>query len=175
MKLESLDKDHYYHIYNRGINGENIFVNEENKRYFLQLLDKYLENKCSIYAYCLMNNHFHLLLKLDAEGDIVTQALSNLFNAYAKAFNKANERTGSLFKKHFKRIRIEDEGYLRKLVIYIHMNPKVHFNQDFETFKYSSYKTFLSVGRTKLKGAMYRIFLVVKIILYLCISRKMIS
>ena len=122
-----------------------------------------------------MNNHFHLLLKLDAEGDIVTQALSNLFNAYAKAFNKANERTGSLFKKHFKRIRIEDEGYLRKLVIYIHMNPKVHFNQDFETFKYSSYKTFLSVGRTKLKGAMYRIFLVVKIILYLCINRKMIS
>src|SRR4051812_7458976 len=99
MKLEVLDKDYTYHIYNRGINGETIFLNDENKKYFLKLIDKYLSDKCDVYAYCLMDNHFHILLTVTYESDIVTQRLSNMFNAYAKAFNKANSRTGSLFEK----------------------------------------------------------------------------
>lgn len=131
MKLETLDKDYTYHIYNRGINGETIFINDENKKYFLNLLDKYLSEKCAVYAYCLMNNHFHLLANIKSDGNDVTQALSNLFNAYAKAFNKANNRTGSLFEKHFKRIRVTDESYLRQLIVYIHLNPKHHFDLDF--------------------------------------------
>lgn len=151
MKLEPLDKGHYYHIYNRGINGENIFINGENKKYFLKLLDKYLQDKCSVLAYCLMNNHFHIMMRIDADETIVTQALSNLFNAYAKAFNKATDRTGSLFEKHFKRIRIEDEDYLRKLVVYIHMNPRVHFEEDFEHFRFSSYQAFLSDRDSKIE------------------------
>ena len=151
MKLEPLDKGYTYHIYNRGINGENIFTNDENKKYFLRLMDKYLTDKCAVYSYCLMNNHFHILIRVDAEEDMITQSLSNLFNAYAKAFNKATNRTGSLFEKHFKRIRIEDEDYQRKLIVYIHMNPKLHFNKDFENFKYSSYLTFLSNKKTKVE------------------------
>lgn len=151
MKLESLDKDYTYHIYNKGINGENIFINDENKTYFLKLMAKYLNDKSSIYAYCLMNNHFHILMKVNTSEGIVTQALSNFFNAYAKAFNKATERTESLFEKHFKRIRVENENYIRRLVAYIHLNPKHHFDEDFETFKYSSYPAFLSDRETKLE------------------------
>ena len=151
MKLEVLDKDYIYHIYNRGINGETIFFNDENKKYFLHLIDKYLHNKCDVYAYCLMDNHFHILFTVTCENDIVTQGLSNMFNAYAKAFNKSNNRTGSLFEKHFKRIRITDEHYLRKLIVYIHLNPKHHFDIDFTNFKYSSYKSFLTDRETKLK------------------------
>lgn len=150
MKLEALHKDSTYHIYNRGINGEAIFMNDENKKYFLKLLDKYLTDKSSLHAYCLMNNHFHFLLTVDVEDDKITQALSNLFNAYAKAFNKANSRTGSLFEKHFKRIKVSNEEYLRQLIVYIHLNPKHHFNLDFETYKYSSYQAFLSDKETKL-------------------------
>ena len=150
MKLEPLAKDNIYHIYNRGINGGNIFATAENKSYFLKLLDKHLDTSSSALAFCLMDNHFHLLLKIDTDGNIVTQNLSNLFNAYAKAFNKANDRTGSLFEKHFKRIKVDDENYLRQLVVYIHLNPKHHFDLDFTKFKYSSYNAFLSDKETKI-------------------------
>ena len=150
MKLEALDKDGTYHIYNRGINGETIFRNDENKNYFLRLLGKHLTGKSSLHAYCLMNNHFHFLLTVDVEEDVITQSLSNLFNAYAKAFNKANSRTGSLFEKHFRRIHVNDEDYVRQLIVYIHLNPKHHFNLDFENYKHSSYRAFLSDKETKL-------------------------
>ena len=150
MKLEPIVKDYTYHIYNRGINGENIFTNGENKMYFLRLLGKYLADRSSLFAYCLMDNHFHLLIRIDSDGDVMTQNLSNLFNAYAKAFNKAKGRTGSLFEKHFKRIRVDDENYLRQLVVYIHLNPKHHFGIDFTVYKYSSYNSFFSNKETKL-------------------------
>lgn len=125
-------------------------MNDENKNYFLRLLDKHLTDKSILHAYCLMNNHFHLLLTVDVKEDVITQSLSNLFNAYAKAFNKSNNRTGSLFEKHFKRIQVNDEDYVRHLIMYIHLNPKHHFNLDFESYKYSSYRAFLSDKETKL-------------------------
>ena len=67
MKLEVLEKDKFYHIYNRGINGEIIFASNENKRYFLKLYLKYLENKADTFAYCLMDNHFHFVTRVIKE------------------------------------------------------------------------------------------------------------
>jgi REP element-mobilizing transposase RayT len=151
MKLEVLEKDRYYHIYNRGINGINIFENDANKHYFLKQLAKYSGDKISIFAYCLMNNHFHLVIRLNVEEKEVTQAFSNLFNSYAKAFNKQTQRTGSLFEKHFKRIKLKDENYLKQLIIYVHLNPKHHFDLDFKDFKFSSYQAFLSDKETKIE------------------------
>ena len=149
MKLEVLEKDKVYHIYNRGINGEIIFNSDENKTYFLKLYSKYLENKVETFAYCLMDNHFHFIIRIINEKE-VTQALSNLFNAYAKAFNKQNNRTGSLFEKHFKRIQIENETYLTNLIQYVHLNPKHHLDQDYKRFLFSSYQSLLSDKPTKL-------------------------
>ena len=151
MKLEVLEKDRYYHIYNRGINGNNIFENDANKLYFLKQLAKYSGDKISIFAYCLMNNHFHLVIRLNVEEEEVTQAFSNLFNSYAKAFNKQTQRTGSLFEKHFKRINLKDENYLKQVIIYVHLNPKHHFDLDFKDFKFSSYQAFLSSKETKME------------------------
>jgi hypothetical protein len=76
--------------------------------------------------------------------------LSNLFNSYAKAFNKQNNRTGSLFEKHFKRIKIQDENYLRNIIQYVHLNPKHHLNINYKTFKYSSFQSIISDKKTEL-------------------------
>ncbi len=151
MKLEVLQKDGYYHIYNRGINGCVIFENDENKNFFIKQLSKYLLGKISIFGYCLMDNHFHLVIRLNEDVEIVTQGFSNFFNSYVKAFNKQNDRTGSLFEKHFKRIRLENEEYLRNLIIYVHLNPKYHLDLSFEEYKFSSYQAFISNKETKIE------------------------
>ena len=151
MKLEVLEKDSYYHIYNRGINSCTIFESEENKAFFLKQLKKYLNEKISLYAYCLMSNHFHLIIRLNKEEKDVTKGFSDFFNSYAKAFNKQNNRTGSLFEKHFKRIKLNDEEYLKNLILYVHLNPKHHLNLDFIKYKFSSYKSFLSSKETKME------------------------
>lgn len=149
MKLEILEKDKVYHIYNRGINSETIFISDENKHYFLKLYSKYLENNADTFAYCLMDNHFHYIIRIVNEKEI-TQGLSNLFNAYAKAFNKQNNRTGSLFEKHFKRIQIINETYLLNLIQYVHLNPKHHLDLDYKSFQFSYYQSIISDKPTKL-------------------------
>jgi len=151
MKLEVLEKDGYYHIYNKGINGCLIFENDEHKGFYLKQLAKYLLGKISIFGYCLMDNHFHLVIRLNDEEKIVTQAFSNFFNSYVKAFNKDIDRTGSLFEKHFKRIKLNDENYLKQLIIYVHLNPKYHLDLKFEDYKYSSYQAFISNKETKIE------------------------
>ena len=151
MKLEVLEIDNFYHIYNRGINGTTIFTSDENKNFFLKQLNKYLTDKISFYAYCLMDNHFHLVVKINVEREVVTQGFSNFFNSYSKAFNKQNDRTGSLFEKHFKRIKLTDEDYLKQLIVYVHLNPKHHLGLKFEDYKFSSYQSFLTKKETKLE------------------------
>ena len=151
MKLEVLEKDGYYHIYNRGINSCAIFENDENKSFFLKQLSKYLVDKISIFGYCLMDNHFHLVIRLNEEEKMVTQAFSIFFNSYVKAFNKDTHRTGSLFEKHFKRIRLNDEEYLKQLILYVHLNPKHHLDLKFDDFRYSSYPAFISNMEIKIE------------------------
>ncbi|MUU78991.1 oxygen-dependent coproporphyrinogen oxidase [Winogradskyella sp. HL2-2] len=140
MKLESLEKDHYYHIYNRGINGCNIYNSDENKRYFLQLTGKYLNEKANISAYALLDNHFHFLIQVNCKTEEITQAFSNLFNSYSKAFNKQNNRTGSLFEKHFKRKKIDTEAYFKTVFCYIHHNPI----KDWEHYTFSSFHYYMN-------------------------------
>ena len=149
MKLEVLKDDCFYHIYNRGINGCVIFSNDENKLFFLKKLKHFATNSFKVYAYCLMDNHFHLIIKVTNETNI-TQQFSNMFNSYAKAYNKEQSRTGSLFEKHFKRVRLKDEKYLQNLIIYVHLNPMHHLNQDYKTFQFSSFASILADKETNL-------------------------
>ncbi|RZJ68557.1 MAG: hypothetical protein EOO50_01120 [Flavobacterium sp.] len=143
MNLEVLQKDKYYHLFNRGINRTNIFIDDENKRYFLKLFKKHLSGKCELFAYCLMDNHFHFAVKIMDDPENITQAFSNFFNAYAKAFNKYTNRSGSLFEKHFRRIELVTEEYFKNLIIYIHQNPKSHFGLAIDQFQFSSYIDYL--------------------------------
>ncbi|WP_428223378.1 transposase [Flavobacterium sp.] len=159
MKQEVFECDGYYHIYNRGNNFESIFIEERNYAYFLQLVAKYLLPIAEIYAYCLMKNHFHLVLKIKSEEELSEKVrhkihlpFSNLFNAYTKSINKYYGRSGSLFQEHLKRNKISDEEYLRKLILYTHLNPVKHgFVEDFRNYKHSSYNIYLSGYETKLE------------------------
>ncbi|MBI4790490.1 MAG: transposase [Chloroflexi bacterium] len=160
QKLPALQFGKYYHIYNRGINRENIFFEARNYVYFLALYVKYIETIADTFAYCLMRNHFHLLVRIIETFEVSqtskvcdpTQQFSNLFNAYAKAINKAYGRTGSLFEGRFGRIEVTSAEYFKNLIVYIHRNPQKHgFVEDFREYPYSSYATILADKPTRLK------------------------
>lgn len=154
MKTEPLVKNQFYHIYNRGNNREDIFIEEKNYFYFLSLLQKHVLPIAEVYAYCLLKNHFHLFIHTKAidEEHKISKGFSNLFNSYTKSFNKSYNRTGSLFTKPFSRIRITDEKYLRSLIIYIHLKPRHHgFVTDFKTYPHSSYPALVSSKNTALQ------------------------
>ena len=160
-----------YHIYNMGNNGENIFIEERNYRHFLRLLFFYLYPVCDVFAFCLMRNHFHLLIRVLTEaewrarvfldvGAAVDQVfdparrLGDAFNAYAKAVNKAYNRSGSLFRKPFRRKEIKSDAHFAVAVRYIHRNPEHHgFVGNFRDWPWSSYAVLASSSPTSLKRA----------------------
>ncbi|QTE21393.1 transposase [Polaribacter cellanae] len=153
MKYEVLVEDSFYHIYNCGNNKENIFIEEKNYIYFLKLVKKHLFNTCDILAYCLLKNHFHLIIKTKENilSKEISQSFSNLFNSYSKSINKKYGRSGSLFKDRFSRIKLDSEEYLKNLIIYVHLNPTHHkFTEGFSNYKYSSYQSILSTQKTSL-------------------------
>ncbi len=176
MNLNSpLLSDTFYHIYNRGINGEDLFKQERNYNYFLSKYNLYLEPVVETYAYCLLKNHFHLLIRVKDRDTlaqfyneqnrnkeikqglhnpdfIVSKQFAKLFSSYTQSINIATNRTGSLVETHFKRIAVNSESYFTHLIWYIHHNPQKHgFVSDFRDYPHSSYHTHLSNGITKLK------------------------
>jgi putative transposase len=138
---EPLEHGQYYHVYSRGINGESLFREQRNYTHFLNLYGRYVEPVAETYAYCLMINHFHLLLRVKNEPTSnPSRAFNNLFIAYAKAFNRSFQRTGALFESPFRRKVVESDRYFTALVSYIHRNPQRHgFVDDFRDWPYSSY------------------------------------
>ncbi|MFD2725362.1 transposase [Hyunsoonleella rubra] len=154
MKYEPLTSGNYYHIYNCGNNKEDIFIEEKNYPYFLNLIKKYIVPVADILSYCLLKNHFHLLIKtkdgIDAK--TISRAFSDTFNAYAKSINKSYGRTGSLFRDRFARIRIDDESYLKSLIIYINSNAVQHgFVSNFREYEHSSFHALVSNKVTLVK------------------------
>ena len=114
---------HYFHIYNRGVNHQDIFHAAENYLFLLGRVKKYLlPNQIAMIAYCLMPNHYHFLLRQDGEIPI-SVFIQAVFNSYSKAFNLAFARTGTLFEGPFRAVAIEKYEYLLHLCRYIHRNP----------------------------------------------------
>ena len=158
-----LEPGNFYHIYNRGINGCPIFKESTNYEHFLGLYDKYISTVAHTFAWVLMGNHFHLLVRIiNPEGfenlqglnadKRINQQFSNLFNAYTKAFNKKYNRTGSLFEHTFKRKPINKEAYLKQVILYIHNNPVHHgFCSHPVEYPWSSYLSCISMKPTKLR------------------------
>lgn len=164
-----MEPGQFYHYYNRANNHENLFVEVGNYRFFLQLLRKYIPPIADVYSYCLLPNHFHLVIRVKDHPDLpeeirigarkLHQPFSNLFNAYAKAFNKKYNRRGSLFQKHPKHVKIENNRYLREVILYINCNASHHNICETEQYQHSSYHTLLEKGNTALaRQEVYNLF-----------------
>ena len=137
--------DEFYHLYNRGVDRAQIFFSEDNYHYFMLLLEgKAAHYSVRIVAFCLMPNHFHLLIRPDRD-HAVSRFLNGLLGSYAQGLNAALKRVGPLFQSRTKAVRVARNEYLAHAARYIHFNPVaaglVARPQD---WPYSNYRAIIS-------------------------------
>lgn len=167
--------DGVYHIYNRGVEKRNIFFDKDDYTVFLYYLKSFLlppqhpshkklptsirreffnfdlYKRIKLLAYCLMSNHFHLMLK-QLDETAMTELMRRLANAYVKYFNKKYKRIGPLFQGRYQAILIDKESYFLHLTRYIHRNPleilKKSTPEELIKYSYSSYPDYLGKRQT---------------------------
>jgi putative transposase len=141
----------YYHIYNRGVEKRTIFIDEQDYSVFLRFLRSYLTDetvfpnrtsprvnlsaKVQIVAYCLMPNHYHLLIHQNV-ADGMTQLMRRALTGYSMYFNRRHGRVGPLFQAYFKAALIQTDEYLMHVSKYIHLNPSDPENYRFSSLRY---------------------------------------
>ncbi len=165
-----------FHVYTHANGSENLFRTHDNYLYFLKKYEKYINPVADTFAYCLMPNHLHLMIRIrssqeinsflqetkpdrkfdlsDAKifSNVISQQFSHLLNGYTQAYNKVFKRRGSLFIPNIKRNGVKDDGYLTRLFAYIHANPIKHkFAKELHEWPYSSYAIYLSNEPTNIK------------------------
>lgn len=138
----------WYHIINRGILRSNIYYSSKHKKHFTKLMGEMVEKyKVEIHAYCLMDNHFHLIVHTPEAN--ISPAIHFLESAYVNRINAEFEREGPFLKDRFLGIVIDSDAYLTHLTRYIHLNPKKAQIVDLpEYFKWSSYQAYLGHCQT---------------------------
>lgn len=158
--IKNYVEDGYYHIYNRGVEKRTIFQDSQDYKVFLKYLKVYLEpvkepaeksvkiknhhQKIELLTFCLMPNHFHLLIR-QKDKISMENFMRSLLTKYAVYFNKKYDRVGSLFQGPYKAVLIENDGQLLHVSRYIHLNPsKVSPLQN----SYSSYSDYLGKRET---------------------------
>lgn len=169
-------KNGYYHIYNRGVEKRNIFLDEQDYHVFLKYLKEYLSpiessinlkveftlkgstfkgvarqpknylNKIELCAFCLIPNHFHLLIKQNEER-IIDKFMKSISTRYSMYFNKKYNRVGPLFQGIYKAVLVNNDVYLLHLTRYIHLNPRKHNIKS--SNDYSSYLYYQKINNAK--------------------------
>ena len=136
----------YYHLYNRGVNQQPIFLQHRNWGFFIKRLRHYCQPELiDIIAYCLMPNHYHLLvyLRIDELSEKVMQPFGV---SYTKAINRQEKRVGPLFQGPFKARHVDREAYLLHLSRYIHLNPvAAGLVESPAEWPYSSYHDYIGI------------------------------
>jgi putative transposase len=145
----------YYHVYNRVVEKRAIFLDDEDYRVFMNLLKRHLSRereplggrrgvyesfygRLELQAFCLMPNHFHMLIYLNNDTTAITELLRRVCGSYTTYFNKKYERVGYLFQGVFKASRISSNEYLTYITRYIHRNPI-----DYNNWEYSSLPSYI--------------------------------
>lgn len=147
----------YYHLYNRGWNRTEIFREDGDYEYFEWLLARHLSpdpvkdtkgrefrhlrEDVDLVAYCLMPNHFHMLI-YQRDDHTIAQLMSSVLTAYTMYFNRKYTRRGSLFESTYKAVPILEDAQLIHITRYIHLN-----HSSYRTWPYSSYKDYLRIPR----------------------------
>jgi len=136
--------DAWYHVMNRGRRGDNIFQAKEDYLTFIELLKELNEVfKIRVASYCLMTNHYHLLVQTpDAN---LSRAMRHLNGVYTQKYNKKHGYDGQLFRGRYKSILVETDSYVLELVRYIHRNPlKAGVVETIQKYEWSSHRGYLS-------------------------------
>jgi REP element-mobilizing transposase RayT len=134
----------WYHIMNRGRRGEDIFSDKRDYEVFINLLKETAEQwNVKITAYCLMSNHYHVLLQTP-EGNL-SRSMRHLNGIYTQRYNKMHGYDGQLFRGRYKSILVDEDTYLLELLKYIHKNPlKAKLVENIDDYPWSSHKGYLS-------------------------------
>lgn len=160
--LKTFKEDSYYHVYNRGVAKQNIFLDVDDYKTFLGYLKLYLTaydknnktrpsrqlrnyyQKLSLLAYCLIPNHFHLFV-FQKDKEAMTEFMKSLGTKYSMYFNKKYQRVGPVFQGRYKAVMVESETQFIYLSKYIHRNPLdiLPSGTDLDGYKYSSYQNYL--------------------------------
>jgi putative transposase len=143
--------DSFYHVYARGLNRQRIFRESADFEKFLKLFSRYLSleetknsvgisfpnysNRLELTAFCLLPNHFHLLVFQRQQG-VMTQFMRSLLTSYSMYFNKKYKRSGPLFESRYKASMISDDAYLEHVSRYIHLNPRLWQHYDYSSLPY---------------------------------------
>ncbi|MDZ7744318.1 MAG: transposase [Candidatus Saccharibacteria bacterium] len=142
----------FYHVYNRGVEKRNIFIDDQDYAVFLNLLKRYLspeehkDDRGNIYesyaervellAFCLMPNHFHLLFYLNSDPKAIAKMMQKVTSSYTTYFNKRHVRVGHLLQGVYKASHILEDAYLLHISRYIHLNPESYKSWEFSSLPY---------------------------------------
>src|SRR3989339_328711 len=137
----------YYHVMNRGLARSNIFLDDNDRQRFLGLIGETSKLwKVEVYAYCLMANHYHLLVQTPGGG--LSRAMRHLDGVYTQRYNRMHRRDGSLFRGRYRAILIEPEEYFMAVARYIHRNPaEARAGVDIRRYRWSSHRWYLDKKR----------------------------
>jgi putative transposase len=146
----------YYHVYNRGNNKERLFFGVDDYKVFLNKYFHYLGPVADTYAYCLLPNHFHFLIRIrENQGEFglnTSNQLRKLLISYARRININRKRYGCLLTRNYRRVEIDSDQYLRNMILYIHFNPVKHgIESNFVIYPYSTFKEFFTDRSSPIK------------------------
>lgn len=129
----------YYHVFDRGNSKQIIFEDDSDRYRFLSdISDRFARHKVAVLAWCLMDNHFHLMV--DDPYDNLSKAMQCALTAYAKYFNGKTGRTGHLFDNRYSRVAVESDTQAVQLLDYIHLNPVKGAIDSLEAYRWSSFR-----------------------------------
>jgi len=140
--------DAFYHITARGNERQNIFRSNRDRERFLGYLESASERyKAIIHTYCLMDNHYHILLQTPAGN--LSQIMHHINGAYTNYFNTKRKRSGHLFQGRYKALLVDIDEYAQELSRYIHLNPvKAGMVENPGQFKWSSYRYYIDMNKS---------------------------
>ncbi|MBE0656025.1 MAG: hypothetical protein IH594_19655 [Bacteroidales bacterium] len=143
-----------YHIFNRGINHQDVFLCDADKATFLRKVKQYLSGYAAVLSYCVLDNHYHLMVMILEDPDPASnfsKQFGKLILSYTHYFNKRYGHSGPIFHRRFKRLLVLKEEYLRNLFWYINTNPMHHgIDVDATSYKFSSIGVFVAHSRDDL-------------------------
>jgi REP element-mobilizing transposase RayT len=137
----------YFHIYNKAVANDLLFREQENYHFFISRIKEYLVDTADILAFCLLPNHYHLMIQL--KNDHLSSSMRNFAMSYAASYNKRYHRVGHLFQGRFQAKIIKSNSYLIHLSGYIHSNPvTAGLVNRAEEWPHSSYQVYLGVDKS---------------------------